>query len=55
MLIVTGVDDRSLSMGYESIEDRTIYDKAWDETAELIITDEIKDSKVEKSAIDGVR
>lgn len=33
--------------------DGIVYDKAWNKTAELLITDEIKESEVEKSGIGG--
>ena len=52
-LIVTGVDDGSLPTGYKSVGDGIVYDEAWDETAELLISDEVKESEVEKSGIGG--
>ena len=50
-LIVTGVDDGGLSTGYKSVRDRIGYDEAWDETGELLISDEVRKSKLEKSGI----
>ncbi len=50
-LIVTGVDDGSLPTGYKSVRDRIGYDEAWDETGELLISDEVRKSKLEKSGI----
>ncbi len=35
--------------------DGIVYDEEWDETAELLISDEIKESEVDKSGIGGVR
>ncbi len=51
MLIVTGVDDRGLPTGYKYLRDGIVYDEAWDETAELLISDEVRKSEVEKSGI----
>ena len=53
MLIVTGVDDGGLPTGYRFVGDRIVHDEAWDETAELLISDEVKESEVEKSEIGG--
>ena len=33
--------------------DGIVYDEAWNETAELLISDEVKESAVEKSGIGG--
>lgn len=43
-LIVIGVDDRGLFKGNKSVGDGLVYDEVWDETAELLISDDIKQS-----------
>ena len=43
-----GVDDGSLPTGYKSVGDGIVYDEAWDKTAELLISDEVKESEVER-------
>ena len=54
-LIVTGVDDGGLPTSYKSVGDGIVYDEAWDETAELLISDEVRKSEVEKSGIGGAK
>lgn len=52
MLIVTGVNDGGAPTGYKSVGDGIVYDEAWDETAELLNSDEgKKESEVETSGI----
>ena len=52
-LILTGVDHGGLPTGYKSVGDGIVYDQAWDETAELLISDEVRKSEVEQSGIGG--
>ena len=52
-LIVTGVDDGDLSTGYKSLGDGIAYDEEWNETAELLISDEVNESDVENSGMSG--
>ena len=37
----------------KSVGDGIVYDEAWDRTAELLISDEIKESEVLKSGLGG--
>ena len=53
MLIVIGVNYRGLLTDQKSVGDRLVYDEAWDETAELLIIDEVKECKVGKNEISG--
>ena len=53
MLVVTRADNGGLPTGYNSEGDWIVYDEAWDETAELLISDEVKESEVEISGIGG--
>ncbi len=50
-LIVTGIDDGNLPVAYKTIRDGIVYD----ETAELVVTNEVKEGEVEKRKISGVR
>lgn len=43
------------SPGYKSVADGLVYVEAWDETAEFLISGGVKESKVEKSGIGGVK
>ena len=54
-MIVTGVDGGDLPTGHKPVGDGIVYDEAWDETAELIVSNEVKEDEVEKSEIRGVR
>ncbi len=51
MLIITGVDDGCLPTDYKSVGDGIVYYQAWDETAELLISDEAWKRMVEMSGI----
>ena len=50
-LIVTRVDKGGLPIGYKSLGNGIVYDKAWDETAELLVINEVKESSKEKIGI----
>ena len=54
-LIVTEVDGGDLPTGHKTVGDWIVYDEAWDETAELFVSNEVKEGEVEKSEIHGVR
>ena len=41
-LIVTGEDNGGLPTGYKSVGDGIVHDEEWNETAELLISDEVK-------------
>ena len=47
-LIMTGVDKGSLPTSYKFLGNGIVYDKAWDETAELFVIDEVKGALKEK-------
>ena len=48
-----GWDSGSLPTDYKSIGDGIVYDEVWDETAELLISNEVNKSEEEKSGIGG--
>lgn len=50
---VVGVDSWGLQTGYKSVRDGLVYDKAWHETAKSLISDEVKESMVEKNRKSG--
>lgn len=52
-LIVIGLDDGGFPTGFKPVGDGLVYDEAWDGTAELLFSDEAKESKVERSGISG--
>ncbi len=54
-MIVTGVDGGDLPTGHKTVGDGIVYDEAWDETAELLVSNEVNEGEVEKSGIRGVR
>ena len=43
----------SLPTGYKSGGDGIVYDEEWDEAAQLLIGDKVKESEVEKSGMIG--
>ena len=42
-----------LPTGYKSGGDGIVYDEEWDEAAQLLIGDKVKESEVEKSGMSG--
>ena len=51
----TGVDGGDLPTGHKTVGDVIVYDEAWDETAELLVSNEVNEGEDEKSEIRGVR
>lgn len=51
-LIITKIDNRSLSIGYRFVKDRIIYNKVWNKTEKLLISDKVKKSKIKENEID---
>lgn len=47
------VGDGDLPTGHNSVGDRIVCNEGWDETAELLISDDVKENEVEKSGISG--
>ncbi len=43
---MTRVDDVSLPKGYKSVGDKIVYNKAYDKTAELLMSDKVRKSEV---------
>ena len=54
-LIVTEVDGGDLPVAYKTFRDGIVYDETWDETAELVVNNEVKEGELEKRKIRGVR
>ena len=54
ILIVTGVDGGELQTSHKAVGDGIVYDEAWDEKAELLVSNEVKEREVEKSEILGM-
>lgn len=49
MLIIIKINNKHLLTGYKSVRDRIIYDEVWDEKAELLISNKVKESKGKES------
>ena len=52
-LIVTEIEKGNLPTGYKSLGNWIVYDEAWDETAELLIIDEVEREMKSHEAEDG--
>ena len=52
-LIMIGVNDKILSTDYTTVEDRMVYDDEYDKTEFILISDEVKESKIKKNRMSG--
>lgn len=52
---MTRVDKGDMPTGYNSLGNKIIFDNVWDETAKLLIIDDIKESSKEKIEITANR